>query len=141
VRLAAPGRPEVLRQVRAGLRALQPRAPRPAAPLEELWTALAGSWSDAEKHLAFLEECNKAGVLTEAARRYRVKTEQDPSDATAALYRDEAARRLLALAAAALPPERAEPQFGFVKVAVAVVVVVACVAFFVFILYRLTHPA
>jgi len=107
------------------------------APLEETWTALVAAWSDAARHEAFLEECHQAGVLIEAARRYRVRSEQDPGDSAAALYRDEAGRRLMALTT--LPHEE-EPDLTWVKVVMAGVVVVACLALVGVIFYKLTHP-
>ncbi|MBI5544508.1 MAG: hypothetical protein HY901_11500 [Deltaproteobacteria bacterium] len=104
-------------------------------PLEEQWSALEGAWTEVERHEAFLADCSLAGVLTEAARRYRVRSEQVPGDALAIRYRDEAGAKLMALASLPLQREpKSEGASTRVKLVVAVLFFLAsvgvCVAIF-----------
>jgi len=64
--------------------------------LEASWRALETTWTDAERHAAFLASCTSAEVLGEAVRRYRLKAEQAPGDALASRFRDDAVSRLMA---------------------------------------------
>ncbi len=75
--------------------------------IEALWTSLDGQWSDPASHDRFIESCSAADLLTEAVRRYRVKSEQDPTDAVAQRYRDQLIEQLMA--AAALPRRSEDP--------------------------------
>jgi hypothetical protein len=81
--------------------------------VEELWKTLLSRWEDPSRHEAFLAACAGCQGLAEAARRYRFRAEETPSDPLAARFRDEACGRLLAEgmpsieASAARPPLRA----------------------------------
>lgn len=111
-------------------------------PLEARWSELQAHWADAELHDAFLDACASADVLTEAARRYRVQAEHAPGDSTALRYRDESARRLLALTSLPLkhdapcaPSTRARALY-----AVVFVVFTALFAYAFFRLFRAPPP-
>ncbi len=65
-------------------------------PLERAWTELEGAWDDDAAHRRFIALCSARGALAEAGRRYREVQERDP------MRRDQAARRLDAVLAAAL---------------------------------------
>lgn len=114
-----------------------------SAPLEDLWARVEASWTDPARHEAFLSACVSVEVLSEAVRRYRVRSEQAPGDALASRFRDDATTRLMAHAE--LPPSSPREDAGssLSKPAspVTLVLVVACLALFVGVLYWwLRHP-
>jgi hypothetical protein len=99
--------------------------------IEALWAAVEASWGDEGRHEAFVEACTRAQVLTEAARRYRLAAERDPSDATAARRRDELVARLMALGLPGVGlqhAERAPRRAGPLAVGLATIAFAAAVA-------------
>ncbi|MFN7135833.1 MAG: hypothetical protein ACK4N5_27445, partial [Myxococcales bacterium] len=107
--------------------------------LEQAWSELRGRWSDTGRHEAFLAACATAEALPEAVRRYRVVAEENPADALAPRFRDEAVARLMAIAGIQekpAPPEPAKPP----KLLQALFVVMFLVALGVALLQFLPHP-
>jgi predicted RNA-binding Zn-ribbon protein involved in translation (DUF1610 family) len=109
--------------------------------LEELWTAVEANWTDVGRHEAFLSACTASDQLTDAARRYRVRAEQTPGDALASRFRDEAASRVMATAAALpLSHDAKGDRPDRIKLVAAIALFLASMALFFYVLVRLMHP-
>lgn len=105
-------------------------------PLEELWKGCEASWTDADRHTAFLAACVSAEVLSEAARRYRVRAEHAPGDGIATRFRDEAVARLMAVAE--VPLEHTTPEQHQARgVLIAVVLVGASLAALLTVIFKM----
>lgn len=104
-------------------------------PLEDLWREVEAHWTEAERHVAFLSACVSSDVLAEAVRRYRLRAEQQPGDALASRFRDEATARLLATAELPLARTEAARQPKDASAVALVVMVSFAVALAVAILY------
>ena len=109
--------------------------------LEDLWAAVEANWTDVGRHEAFLLSCVAADQLTEAVRRYRVRAERTPGDALASRFRDEAASRVMATAAA-LPLSRDSKvdRSDRAKLVAAIAFLAASMVLAAYVLYQVMHP-
>jgi hypothetical protein len=73
------------------------------------WEELAPSWEDLAAHERFLAAASDRGQLAEAAKLYRIRLVQAPSDPMAARAREEALR-LVAIPVAAAAQSRPRPS-------------------------------
>jgi hypothetical protein len=98
--------------------------------VEQIWKRLEANWSDEAEHEAFVEVCARAEGLQEAARRYRLKAEQDPRDRIAERFRDRLVSRLMAMSTVPVREPRAETGSRVHPVVVAALVAAFGALFF-----------